>query len=413
VVDDSTEETIDILREYERQYYPKIRVIHRDTRAGYKAGALNEALKNSKGEFILVLDADSILKPDFLKKTIPLFLTNEKLGFIQGKLECLNEEESWLSEALASVNYWFAHILQSSFSVYNMIMGFTGHGGIIRRRALEDIGGWMSDTIAEDLDFAYRLQLKGWRALYVEAAVSYEETPPNYYSAVVRFKRHLKGPLQNLIKHGRSIIKHRNLNSLTKIEALMQLAYSLVYPLGLICLALVLIAYTIIPGEIVDGFWHSAAGFLCSTLLLISFPSISLMISPIPSLIIILLALAFVLTLFPKYAEFLGKMKIANSAVIFGLLLIWYDNMINCLSPIAEILLGRKGEWIPTERSLKKRAISNRAKRMMEAILRIAASLLVAFFFMNILPRNFSLNSLGILFPIAMWLYSACLIIRD
>ncbi|MEM1550308.1 MAG: glycosyltransferase [Candidatus Bathyarchaeia archaeon] len=413
VVDDSIDETISILRDYEKRYYPKIKVIHRGARAGYKAGALNEALKNSRGEFILVLDADSVLEPNFLRKTIPFFLADEKLSFIQGKLKYLNDDESWLTKALAFANDWFANFLQSSFSKCNMTVGFTGHGGIFRRKSLEDIGGWTNNTIAEDLDIAYRLQLRGWRALYLEDAVSFEEVPPNYYSAVIRFKRHFKGSLQNLIKYWRPIIRHRSLSIPKKIEALMQLAYPLVYPLGLICLVLTLLTYLIIPGVVIDGFWHSIIGFISSSLILISFPCIAPIISLIPSLLIILLVLAFSSIFSSKFREIMRGATLTNIRVVLGLLLIWYDNILNCLSSIAEILTGKRGEWIPTERSLRKSTLLNRGKRKKEAILRIIVSMLVILFFVNILSRNFSLNSLGVLFPAALWLYSAYLIIKN
>ncbi|MEM1561471.1 MAG: glycosyltransferase family 2 protein [Candidatus Bathyarchaeia archaeon] len=413
VIDDSTDETISILREYEKRYYPKIKVIHRDTRAGYKAGALNEALKNSRGEFILVLDADSILEPDFLKKTIPIFLANEKIGFIQGKLKCLNERESWLTRTLALVNDWFANFLQSSFSKCGMVMGFVGHGGIFRRKALEDVGGWMSDTIAEDLDIAYRLQLRGWKALYVEEAISFEEAPPSYYSAIIRFKRHIKGSLQNLAKHWWSIVKHKGLSPFKKVEAIMQLAYPLVYPLGLICLALTLITYAIIPGAIIDKFWLSVAGFICSAVMLISLPCIALIISPVPSLLIILLTLAFSLVLFSRIREIIRGITWIDLKVIFGLLLVWCDNMLNCLSLIAGILRGKGEEWIPTERILRRNISLKRGKKMAEASLRIIASITVILSFIIIGTKNLSLNSFGALLPIVLWLYSAYIIMKD
>lgn len=412
VVDDSNDETINILRENERRYYPRIKVIHRDIRDGYKAGALNEALKNSRGEFILVLDADSVLPPDFLKKTIPLFLANEKLGFVQGSLRYLNEKESWLTRTLAFINDWFTHSLQSSLSKCGMIIGFMGHGGMFRKKALEDVGGWMDDTIAEDLDIAYRLQLRGWEALYSEDSISFEEVPPSYYSAVIRFKRHLKGPLQNLIKHGWSIIRHSGLSLSKKIEALMQLAYSLVYPLGLICLALTLLTYTILPKAVIDGFWLSMAGFMCSALILTSLPCIALMISPIPSFLIILLASPLALFLFTKYRDFLGEIKRMDLGVIFGLTFFWYDNVLSCLSPIAEILTGKRGEWVPTERSLKKSIFLDGSRRVREAALRIFASAILILSFINILIANLSLNSLGILLPAISWLCSAYLIMK-
>ncbi|MEM3956000.1 MAG: glycosyltransferase [Candidatus Bathyarchaeia archaeon] len=417
VVDDSTDETLSILMEYEKQYYPKIRVIHRESRAGYKAGALNEALKNSRGEFILVLDADSVLKPDFLKKTIPLFLANRKLGFIQGRLKYLNKKKSWLTRTLAIVNDWFVYFLQSSLSKCGMIIGFMGHGGIFRREALDDVGGWATDTIAEDLDIAYRIQLKGWDALYFENASSLEEVPPSYYSAVIRFRRHFKGSVQNLMKHWRSIIRHRSLSLFKKIEALMQLAYSLVYPLGLICLALTITTYTIVPRNIIDEFWLSPAGFLSSSLLLVFFPQIAIMIAPIPSFIVALAVSAFILLFFPGFVKILGHEILGERGgidvmAVFGLILIWYDNMLNCLFPIANILMGRKEEWVPTERIKKRNTYADKGGRKKEFALRLAASALITLLFINILLSNLSLNSFGILLPAISWLYSAYLVIR-
>lgn len=412
IVDDSTDETVDILREYEKQYYPKIKVIHKDEGISHRADALNEALKISRGEFILVLNADSVLEPDFLKKTIPLFFTDEKLGLVQGKLRYLSEGESWITKIFAFISDWFSNFLQELFSRHGMMLGFVGRGGIFRRKAIEDVGGWMSDTVAEDLDMAYRLQLKGWRALYIEDAISFEDAPQNYYLAMIGFKKHLKGSLQNLVKHWRSIIKHKTLNLSGKIEALMQLAYSLVYPLGLICLILTLLAYTIVPGAVIDGFWHSITGFMCSAIILTLIPCVALMISPIPSLTIILLALAFILILFPRFKELTKRVRWVNHKIIFGLLLVWYDSIISCLLPIAEIILGKKGEQTSIKESLK-RVSMDKSGRRREAMLRIFAFIFISLLLINIMVRNFSLNSLGIIIPGGFWLYSAYLILRD
>lgn len=412
IVDDSTDETIDLLRDYEKRYYPKIKVIHRSERRGYKAGALNEALKYSKGEFILVLDADSVLKPDFLKKTIPQFLLNERLGFVQGGVKYLNEDESWLTRVLALANNWFAMFMQKMLSDCGMIMGFIGHGGVIRRRALEDVGGWMSDTLSEDMDIAYRIQLRGWEAKFIEDAISLEEVPPSYYSAAIRFKRHFKGTIQNLIKHWRAIVKHRGLSFAVKAEAIIQLAYPLVYLLSLLSLTSSALIYTLTPGALVDKFWFSQIGFLFSLTLMLFFPYIALIISFIPSVLIIsaALLLTYILSL-------TGRVKISKIDFmrIFGVMLVLNDNIINFLTPMAEIIAGKGGEWIPTERAVR-RWISGRSyqlnRRLREAVLRIIASLIIAAILVNNIFLNFSLDAFGLLIPAALWLCSAYLLIR-
>ncbi|MEM1606671.1 MAG: glycosyltransferase [Candidatus Bathyarchaeia archaeon] len=409
VVDDSSDETISILQEYERRYYPRIKVIHRSERKGYKAGALNEALKHSKGDYILILDADSIPEPDLLRKTIPLFLADEKLGFVQVKPGYINAESSWLTRTLALVNDWFAVFLQSTLSRCGMMISFLGHGGVFRRRALEDIGGWMSDTIAEDIDAAYRIQLKGWRAVFFEGAESLEEVPPSYYSAVKRFKRHIKGPIQNLIKHAKSIIRHGGKSAIEKFEALIQLAYPLVYPLGLACIILAILMYLFVSGPALDQFWLTAPGFIDSLLLLLMFPYAAFIVSLIPSLLVVVIALLFAVIILP---ESKATLKRRYLELVFGVALIWNDNIINCLMPIIEIIIGKEGEWIPTERALSKGKKNSREERLREGLIRIVASILVLIALAVILFLNFSLDSFGIIIPSILWLYSAHLIIR-
>ena len=413
VVDDSTDETIDILREYERRYYPRIKVIHRSERKGFKAGALNEALKHSRGDFLLILDADSVPEPNFLKKIIPLFIADDELGFAQGKVRYLNAKASWLTETFALINDWFAVFIQSALSKCGMIMSFIGHGGVFRRKAVEDVGGWMSDTITEDIDMAYRVQLKGWKAIYVEDAISLEEVPPNYHAALKRFRRHFKGPIQNLIKHGKKILKHDRLSMLKKAEALIQLAYPLVYPLGLICMFLALLMYLFVPGEFLDFFWCSAIGFICSIMLFLTFPYMALIVSFIPAAFIIAILLPFTLIFILKGKSIRKNLSLKK---IFGATLVWNDNLLNCLMPLIEVLAKKGDVWVPTERMSNRRETKQngiKSERDRAAILRVISSAIVLVLFVLISCMNFSLNSLGILVPAILWLHSAYLILRS
>ena len=85
VLDDSTDDTYDITRKIVNKYKElgfDIHHIHRTDRTGFKAGALNNGLKISKGEFLAVFDADFMPPKDFLNKTIHHF-TDEKIGVVQ------------------------------------------------------------------------------------------------------------------------------------------------------------------------------------------------------------------------------------------------------------------------------------------------------------------------------------------
>src|SRR5579872_1258592 len=76
VLDDSTDETCQVARDCVERHALQgmpIEYIHRANRSGYKAGALENGLKTSRGEFVAIFDADFIPEPDFLRRTIPYF----------------------------------------------------------------------------------------------------------------------------------------------------------------------------------------------------------------------------------------------------------------------------------------------------------------------------------------------------
>src|SRR5262245_15384303 len=82
VLDDSTDETVAVARNVVDRWRAlgvDIEYIHRDNRAGFKAGALENGLLTAKGEFIAVFDADFVPEPDFLHRTIHFF-TDSKVG---------------------------------------------------------------------------------------------------------------------------------------------------------------------------------------------------------------------------------------------------------------------------------------------------------------------------------------------
>jgi cellulose synthase/poly-beta-1,6-N-acetylglucosamine synthase-like glycosyltransferase len=96
VLDDSTDETAEIVArrvDYYRERGLDIKHLRRDSRTGYKAGALKAGLQTATGEFIAMFDADFLPQRDFLKLTLPFFL-DEKIGLVQTRWEHLNREYS-------------------------------------------------------------------------------------------------------------------------------------------------------------------------------------------------------------------------------------------------------------------------------------------------------------------------------
>ncbi|HJT17811.1 MAG TPA: glycosyltransferase family 2 protein [Thermoanaerobaculia bacterium] len=136
---------------------------------GAKAGKINEALKRTKEEFILVLDPDHIPFPEFLDRVLGYFADPE-VGFVQVSQAYYNAPESFVARAAA----------EQTFAFYGPIMqGMHGTGTSVaiganctfRRKALDSIGGH-GIGLAEDLVTSIRLHAEGWKSIYVPEIVS-------------------------------------------------------------------------------------------------------------------------------------------------------------------------------------------------------------------------------------------------
>ena len=100
VLDDSIDETRDVARACVERHAAlgmPISYIHRTNREGYKAGALENGLKTSRGEFVAIFDADFIPEPDFLRRTVPYF-QNPEIGMVQTRWTYLNQDYSLLTQ---------------------------------------------------------------------------------------------------------------------------------------------------------------------------------------------------------------------------------------------------------------------------------------------------------------------------
>ncbi len=162
ILDDSTDETKDLLNDLVSQYqqrgFPVI-LIHRSNREGYKAGALKNGLSLAKGDFIAIFDADFLPDTDFLIKTIPHFL-NEKVGVVQTRWDHLNRDYSILTQLQAFALDAHFTSEQTGRNVNGFFINFNGTAGVWRKQTIIDAGGWEADTLTEDLDLSYRAQLK-------------------------------------------------------------------------------------------------------------------------------------------------------------------------------------------------------------------------------------------------------------
>ena len=270
VVDDSTDGTTEVAREFEAKHRGLVRVIHREDRTGFKAGALQVALQGSRGDFIALFDADYVPPRNFLKRMIPHLYVDEKVAFAQSRWSYLDGQFSWIAKAISLGIDVYAFIDQRARYVGNLLAHFSGTCGVFRRRAIEDAGGWSSDTLAEDLDLSIRLHLKGWRYIYVPTVVCPGEIPPSFDNLRHQQFRWAKGFSECLKKHGGAILRSNRLSFFQKMEALLHLATYFICPLTIMGIVVALLYYSIFPPSFwLMGFWRYQVALLTFILSLV------------------------------------------------------------------------------------------------------------------------------------------------
>lgn len=231
ILDDSTDDTSDIISEHIKGYIEQgfdIKHIKRESREGYKAGALKHGLEIARGEFVAIFDADFLPGSRFLKNALPHFM-DAKVGVVQSRWGHINEHYSMLTRLQAfGLNAHF-FIEQTGRFAGGHYINFNGTAGIWRKETIENAGGWSADTITEDLDLSYRAQLKGWKFVYLEDLVSPAELPVTMPAIRSQQYRWMKGGAECLVKNVKRIFASATTPFVTKLHGLFHLMNSSVF----------------------------------------------------------------------------------------------------------------------------------------------------------------------------------------
>ena len=169
ILDDSTDETQEICRAEEAKLLAAgfdVQYIHRVDRSGFKAGALENGMTTATGEFIYILDADFIPQKNVVMQMIHFF-TDPGIALVQTRWGHVNRNYSLLTRLQAMFLDGHLVLEQTARSRAGRFFNFNGTGGIWRKQAIIDAGGWEHDTLTEDLDLSYRAQMKGWRFVFL------------------------------------------------------------------------------------------------------------------------------------------------------------------------------------------------------------------------------------------------------
>lgn len=217
VIDDrSTDNTADVVNKLADKYENVIAFIRAKDAFPGKSAVLNDALKIAKGEAILVFDADATVEPDFLNKLIPS-LEPADVGAVQARKIIRNKDVNLLTKCQNN-EYTTDTDLQVGRDAVKGAVELRGNGELIKREAIDDIGGWNNYTITDDLDMSTRLHIKGWDVRFCPDACVYEEGIVYLFPLYRQRRRWLEGTIRRYLEHFGEAITSKKMSLRARLD---------------------------------------------------------------------------------------------------------------------------------------------------------------------------------------------------
>ncbi|MEK6983233.1 MAG: glycosyltransferase family 2 protein [Nanoarchaeota archaeon] len=193
VVDDgSTDNSLKIMRKYKKVS------VYVQNHLG-KVEALNLGALNCSHDFIITIDADTILDKNCIRELI-MPLHDKNVGVTTGNNEVRNKTS--ILAIFQSIEYHITNLLRNSFSnVFKDGVWIAGSLACYRKSAIKRVGFFKKDTLAEDIDIALELKKKGYKAVIVPAAFGQTVVPSKLHDLYKQRVRWWRGVSQAIVKN--------------------------------------------------------------------------------------------------------------------------------------------------------------------------------------------------------------------
>jgi cellulose synthase/poly-beta-1,6-N-acetylglucosamine synthase-like glycosyltransferase len=167
-------------------------------RNGGKASALNTGIAMARSPFVLCMDGDSRLSPDTLRFAMRHF-SNPRVAAVAGNVKVVNRNNLWTRlqalEYIEGLN--MPRRAQGFVRAVNIVPGPIG---VFRRDVMLRVGGYDTDTYAEDADLTLKILTDGWQIVYEDRAIAYTEAPEGLLDIIKQRYRWTRGILQAIGK---------------------------------------------------------------------------------------------------------------------------------------------------------------------------------------------------------------------
>ena len=204
-----------------------------------KAAGMNEALKHIKGELFTCLDADSYFEKDALNHIVGYF-EDKKMGAVAMSMKVANPK-TWV-EKIQWVDYIFGVYLRKLATLLDALYVIPGPGGTYRTSTVKKVGGFDENNLTEDMEIAFRLQIKGYKIKNSLNAFVYTSAPKSLRGLILQRMRWYGGTILNAIKY-----KQLFFNPKSGVFGMF------IFPLSFVWIAIALYYIGLLAESVIDG----------------------------------------------------------------------------------------------------------------------------------------------------------------
>jgi cellulose synthase/poly-beta-1,6-N-acetylglucosamine synthase-like glycosyltransferase len=204
-----------------------VRYVPRATREGAKAGNLNHGMLSTDAEFVVTLDADHVPLPELVEEMLGYF-EDPQVAFVQSPQSFYNTASFTFRRRRGSGSGWheqemFYGGVQPTKNATNSAV-YTGTSAMLRRSALDSVGGFATGTPTEDMHTSIRLHARGWRSVYLRTPLAYGLEVENLQEYYRTRRRWAVGSLHLLFRHPDSPLRARGLSVAQRLNYFSSMA---------------------------------------------------------------------------------------------------------------------------------------------------------------------------------------------
>ncbi|AMP01469.1 glycosyl transferase 2 family protein [Collimonas arenae] len=258
--DRSTDGTREIIDRIAAENPDRFMLFHRSEGRPGKAAALRDATEKIQAEIIIVFDADYLPARGLIKQLVAPFFDPE-VGAIMGRVVPINAGANLLTRLLDLERAGGYQVDQAARMNLGLVPQYGGTVGGVRRCALEEIGGWNIDMLAEDTDVTFRLLQHGWKTVYQNRSECYEEVPEVWPVRIRQISRWSRGHNQVMGRNLMRLLRNRRISLRERIDGALLLCVFIMPPLLLVGWALTIIQFFMTSHQWLFG-WLALSGMV-------------------------------------------------------------------------------------------------------------------------------------------------------